>query len=137
MSTGIQVPVSNAAATLWRTVGATVLGPLAWALVTACVAALIGIQQRLFTVLRPEVLDFSAAMCGTAAGMIAAKTICNTLLSGYSPKAVAVEFISFSVIGLTLLWLFLSGAIAPITSTLQLFLIICLSLAIFWQADTV
>lgn len=76
----------------WQTVLAMVLAPVVWTIAAFVVGFIIALTQRLFTVIRPEIIDFFAAIMAGIAGVIAARAACDKLFENYVRKCIFILF---------------------------------------------
>jgi hypothetical protein len=119
--------------TFMQTLGAMVVAPLAWTATAFVVGGAISVSQRIFTVMRPEIIDFFAAMVAAVIGMIAARASCNKLFKLYSRRAIFVEFSLLAGVGLVFELFLLTNPVSPVTTITQLLLITYIAFVLFWQ----
>lgn len=82
---------------LVKTFGAILLSLVVFIVVQAVISILYGLFLSGITVLRPGIIQVMAGVFGVIGGMLAAKSMCDSWLRGYSPQAV---FIIFAILSL-------------------------------------
>ena len=119
----------------WRTVGAMVLASMTWTVVAMMVGFLLSVWNRLITVVRPEVIDFFAAITAAIVGVVAARAVCNKILRIYAKRPIFFLFTSLAIAGLVVEFLLLEKPKYPITVSAQMIVLIVAAWIIFWRRD--
>ena len=122
---------------LLRTIGACILAPIATLIGAALAGGLWFLLNFAFTVIRPEVLGFIAAIIGGVAGMYAARFACDSWLKGYIPQAVFFVYAIFLSIMLYLYLFVIPFEWNKLASYAQLIVIGFLSYRFFWVVDPI
>lgn len=117
-----------------QTAVAMVLALVVYLVVATVAAVLIFRVQSFMTVIRPEIIQFFAAIIGSVIGITAAKAACDTVLRGYSRKAVFVMFAILTVAALAMELFLVPMQINQINSLGQLVAGTISAYLYFWQA---
>lgn len=116
-----------------HTAGAMVLAPVVWILVAFVVGAILSIWNKLMTVMRPEIIDFFAALVSAAVGMWAAQAVCEKLIKNYAGRPVFAIFFVFAVGQASAVLLVIEEPAAPITVLAQSLAILIAAYVWFWR----
>jgi hypothetical protein len=121
---------------VWKTAAAIIVALVVWSVVSVLVGALIFIIERILTETRPGIIGFSAAIIAGAAGVDAARKVCDKWPASYFRKALFVAFVVFAVLA-TLAELFLLPLHwGQITVAAQLIAMVVTAYVEFWQRAT-
>ena len=100
------------------------------------VGFLLSIWNQVMTTVRPEIVDFFAAIVATIIGMLAARAVCDKIFKVYSKRPIFVLFILFallSVVGMATELLSLGKLQTPITVSAHLIAMTVAAWVIFWR----
>lgn len=122
---------------LLKTIGACFLAPIMWIIGAMLGGLFFTITNSILTVIRPEIIQFFAAVIGTFAGIYVARISCDRWLKGYNPQVVFVVFAVlflglgyFEFVMLPLEW-------SRLDSYVQLLLLAFLSYIMFWKNEPI
>ncbi len=112
---------------------AMVLALVVYLVVATVTGVLIFLIQWSMTVIRPGIIQFFAATTGSVAGMAAAKGGCDSVLRGYSRRAVFVMFAILTVAALAMELFIVPMQLNQINSLGQLVAGTIAAYVCFWQ----
>lgn len=133
MSSEVPAPDGDLSPKFLQTLGAVIVAPLAWTATALVAGGVFSVLNRIFTVVRPEIIDFFAAMFAAVIGMVAARASCDKLFKRYSRPAIFVEFAVLAAAGVGFVLFFVSNPVSPVTSTAQCLLVAYMAFVFFWQ----
>lgn len=118
-------------------VGGTVIALIMAPVVLTIVAAVTGFVwfflNRIFTVVRPEILGVIGASIGAVAGVMTARMACDATLKSYHPRAVAVEVWLICACGLVFELFVMPLEWARVSPVVQLIVLSGYTYATFWN----
>ena len=122
---------------LLKTVAACILAPVTAAVGAAIAGLLWYFMNFAFSVIRPEILGFFAAIFGSFVGMYAARAICDKFLGGYIPQAVFFIFALIVTLSSYTYIFVLPLEWIKLGSYAQVAIIGFLSYVFFWKAEAI
>ena len=122
-------------AVIWQTVAALIVAAIVGVIGMVLAGAFIYFSQRLITDVRPQIINFFASIGAGAAGVFAAREVCDRLFKHYSQRAVFGLFALYAVAS-GLLEIFLIAAHwGQISIYAQDLTILLVSYSIFWKGE--
>ncbi|TRC91141.1 hypothetical protein FJV80_04260 [Mesorhizobium sp. WSM4310] len=120
---------------LLQTLVAMVLAFVVYMVVATVAGMAIYFVQTLLTVVRPGIIAFFAMVIGSVIGMTAARKACDTVLRGYSGKAVFIMFAALAAAALAAELFLVPMQLNQINSLGQLAAGIITAFVYFWKNE--